>query len=621
MKFKIQNSKFKNCITRFGILNFRSRKYANGFAAFITIVLMVMVSLIVIAGFAFFALQEVKINRALTKSLSSYFVSEAGIEDALYRLLSGKQLSDGEVLAVGKGTTTIFYSSSGQNRIIRSEGFRETYRRNLETKVAITTDAANFYYGVQVGEGGLEMSENSEVIGNINSNGDVLGANGAKISGDAVVAGNVAESTQARSTVCNQDQVVGQTNPRIDFSQSFNAPSTARLVKVSLYIKKVGNPGDRAIYIVTDSSGSPSQTSLASATLSSSLVTTQYGWIDIVFSSPPLLTAGNNYWIVLDASQNSTRYWVWCSDSNNSYGNGVGKYKTDWSSGGSWTTITGDLNFRTYFGSGIHTLNNVIVTGTAWANTITNSKICGDAYYQSIDRSSLDFLNSPSSPTCPTPLTNGTAFPNSTDQPPANMPISQANIDQWKSDAGAGGQIAGDYNVTSDVSLGPKEITGNLNMTSNNKTLTVTGTLYVRGNIDISNGSAIRCASSYGENSCVIVSDGWIHVANNGKFSGSGTQGSYLMMLTTLACTGSPGANCTHHNAAIDIHNNVGGVIFYASQGMINLHNGVGINEAVAYKLRLDNNAVITYEQGLTNAKFSSGPSGGYEVIYWKETE
>ena len=37
----------------------------------------------------------------------------------------------------------------------------------------------------------------------------------------------------------------------------------------------------------------------------------------------------------------------------------------------------------------------VNATGTVYAHTITNSKVCGDAYYQSIDSPSLNFLNNP----------------------------------------------------------------------------------------------------------------------------------------------------------------------------------------------------------------------------------
>ena len=462
------------------------------------------------------------------------------------------------------------------------------------------------------------MDNNSQVIGNVYSNGSIIGASGATIDGDAIVGGGVEESIPTQSTVCNEDQIVGQADPEIDFAQSFIAPSSDPLAKVSMYLKKIGLPGDRNIRITVDNFGSPADTELANGTLESALVTGSYGWIDIIFSSPPLLTSGNTYWIVLDAKRDSNKYWIWCKDSNNGYGNGVGKYSQDWDDD-PWTLITGDLTFKTYFGSGITLINSVVVIGDAQANTITNSKICGDAYYQSIDASSLDFVNNPTSPSCPDPLTDGTAFPGSPDPPISQMPISQANIDDWKSDATAGGQIVGDYTVTSDVSLGPIEITGDLLMTATNRTLTVTGTIYVQGNIDLDNGSAIQCDPSYGINSCIIIADGWIHTANNGTFSGSGDPASFLLLLTTSACKGVSAPDCTHHDAAADLHNNATGVIFYAADGMINLHNGVNITEATAYKLRIDNTATITYNQGLADASFSSGPSAGWVVADWKE--
>jgi len=593
----------------------------NGQAAITAVFFLLMVSLVIGSAYASLANRAIQSSRTFARSVESYAASESGIEDVLLRSSRGVQVDAAEVLAVGPVTVTTVTTSSWQDREITASGDLSSIVRKTRVGITLGSVGLQFVYGVQVGDGGVEMEENSEIIGNVSSNGDIIGHNGAKISGDVIVSGNIVESNQARSTVCNQDQVVGNTDPQIDFAQSFTAPSSEPLVKVSLYIKKVGNPADRIVRIVTDSFGSPSQMSLASVTLSSGLVTENYGWVDVIFSSPPVLTAGNTYWVVFDATQNNTKYWIWCSDSNNGYGNGVGKYKQDWDSGGAWTQITGDLNFKTYFGSGIHTLNKVIVAGTAWANNIVNSSICGDAYYQGIDSSSLAFLNNPSSPICSQPLTGGTAFPDSADQPPSNMPVSQANIDQWKNDAQAGGQMIGDYNVTNDVSLGPKEITGSLVMVDNNKTLTVTGTLYVRGNIDIANGSAVHCDPAYGENSCLVIADGWIHVANNGQFLGSGTPGSFTMLLTTLACTGSSGVGCGHHGGAIDAHNNATGVIFYASNGMINLHNGVSLTEVTAYKLRMENNAVITYESGLANAKFSSGPTGGFSVKDWREVE
>ena len=258
-------------------------------------------------------------------------------------------------------------------------------------------------------------------------------------------------------------------------------------------------------------------------------------------------------------------------------------------------------------------LTGTTVGGSVEADTISSCTIGGNAAYNSKASCTIGGAE-----TSPTPIP---------DPPPLlNMPISQSNIDKWKADAALGGVISGDYNISDNVSLGPKEITGNLNITSNNKTLTVVGTLYIHGNIDISNGSAIRCDSSYGANSCVVVADGWVHIANNGVFSGSGDTGSFLLLLSTLACDGSsataPGGEaCGHHNSAIDVHNQAEGVIFYAGDGMINLHNGVRITEATTYKLRLDNTAIVEYQSGLADTRFSSGPSGGWRISEWKEIQ
>ncbi len=287
--------------------------------------------------------------------------------------------------------------------------------------------------------------------------------------------------------------------------------------------------------------------------------------------------------------------------------------------GASGATVTGDVTVAT----GESALDGVVVYGTARANAITNSKVCGDAYYKTIDSSSSTFLNNPKKPPCPDPLTPGAGNLVNSDPPVSNRPISQANINQWKTEAQTGGTIAGDYNVTTDVSLGPKEITGNLNMTSNNKILTVAGIIYVRGNINIDNGSTARCSSSFGENSCLILADGWIHIKNNSQFIGSGQSGSYIMLLTTLpGCNGGDQTSpCTHHNGAIDLHNNANGAIFYAVSSLTHLHQGVNVSAINAYKLELENNAVVAYEQGLVSVQFSSGPGASYKINSWQEIE
>ena len=591
----------------------------RGQAMMVATILFLVVSVTIIFGLVGPILKQQKITSNLVLSRQSYFLAEAGIEDVVYRLKTGRPVSATEILSLSGSTATMVTTDTIGGKQIVATAEVESAVRKIEANLTLGIGTI-FHYGVQVGSGGVEMGENSDIVGNIYSNGSISGDNGAKISGDAIVAGYIEENLEAVSTSCLQDQIIGKTNPKIDFVQSFVAPSSDSLAKVSLYLKKVGNPSNRTVKIATNNNGSPDDESLVSGTLNKDLVTSSYGWVDITFSSPPLLIAGNTYWIILDANQDSNKYWVWCNDSDSGYSGGISKYSKDWDDD-PWTQTTGDLNFKTYFGADNSFLSGVTVQADAHANTITNSKICGDAYYESIDAGSLDFLNNPTTQICGVPTTDGTAYPNSPDPPVENMPISQGNIDQWKADAQAGGTIAGNYSITSNTSLGPKEITGDLVMTSNNKTLTVTGTIYVHGNIDISNGSTIRCNASYGANSCLIVADGWIHTSNNGTFAGSGTTGSFIMLLTTLACDGSFSTGCTHHDGAVDVHNNATGVIFYAQNGKVNLHNGVNVTEVTAYKLALDNNATITYDQGLMNTVFSSGPSGGFEILDWKEIE
>ena len=610
----------------------KQRKAQNrqeGQAVIASVIFLVLLSVVIIAGFATPLTRELKSVRAALNSRQAYFVAESGVEDATYRIKNDLAYSANYSLNLNGGGANINVSSSGNTRTINASGDQNNHFRIVEAKLIISNVNPQFFYGAQAGEGGVTMGQNSRIegaggtAGNLYSNGPVVGENGARVTGDVIVATGVALADQ--STTCNTDQIAGKTNPEIDFAQSFKATDSKPLAKVSLYLKKVGTPNNRTIKITADNSGSPAAATLASGNLVASLVTTNYGWIDVVFNSPPNLTANATYWLVLDADRDNDEYWVWCRDTNNGYGNGVGKFSKDWDDD-PWTGIIGDLNFKTYLGTGFSSIDNLEIVGEARANTITNSKICGNAYYQSIDSSSLNFLNTPTNPTCANPLTPGTGSGGQSDPPVAPLPLSQANIDQWKTDAASGGVITGDYNISSDVSLGPKKITGNLSFTDNNRTLTLEGVLWVVGNVDVSNLASIKCSSAYGNDSCVIVVDGWIHISNNGIFNGSGQTGSYVMFLSTLACDGgsatAPGGQaCGHYNGAIDLHNNATGAIFYASNGLINLHNGVNVSEVVGYKINIDNTAVVTYEQGLLNASFSSGPGISFVIDGWKETQ
>ncbi len=569
----------------------------------IVIIFFLSITLTILVGIITPVVREFDISLSTYKSKQSYFVSESGIEDLIYRIRHNKQYGGSETLVLGSSTaTTTITNLSSSKKEITTIGDDDSRQRKIDT-VLSTGVGTSFNYGVQTGRGGISFGNNSSIIGNVYANGDLTGS--GSVTGTAVAANSSALSADqlndSPSTPTNSINFRNSSSTA-DFAQSFQVSTSSPINKVQFYIKKVGSPANATVRLVTDSSGSPSTNNLLSTqgTLSASSVTTSYGWLDIVFSDNPTLYPGNTYWIIIDNSSSSSSNYYTLGANDSVYTSGapkVGNYAGSWSS---TSPSTLDSYFSIYLGGLTSTINGIFVgsngAGDAWAHTITGATVSGTKYCQV-----------------------GTGCNTSrTDPPSKSFPISDANITSWKNDATSGGTISGDYSVSSsNQSLGPKEITGNLSV-GNGKTLTITGTLWVHGNISLSNNSTIKLASSYGTDDGVIVTDGNISITNNGVFAGSGTTGSYLMALTTSDCPTS--SNCSG-SYAIDVNNNAGAVILNAQKGTIHLNNNANLIEATGETLILDNNATVTYQSGLADMNFSSGPSGSWNISTWKETQ
>ncbi|MCK5592350.1 MAG: hypothetical protein KAI72_10385, partial [Candidatus Pacebacteria bacterium] len=519
-------------------------------------------------------------NRAkdIIISTDAFYLAEGGSEDAIFRLKNDLNTPASWTIVLNNATTTVTVVTNGGNKEITSVANRDSYVRKVKAIVSSTETEADFYFGAQVGEGGISMGENSQITGSIMANGTIQGDLANIITGDVIVSSSIEEDMAAQSIACNQDQIVGKANLEIDFAQSFVPSETKKLSKISLYIKKVGVPGDRTISIVADNAGVPDTTSLADGVLDKDLVGAGYAWVDVSFPTPADLVSGQTYWIVFDSAKNSNHYWIWCRDSAGGYGDGAVKYSEDWDND-PWTDVVGDMTFKTYLGEGFSGINKVHVQGTAKANTIINSIIDGEAYYQTISGSTV----------------GGTSYPGSPNPPGVSLPLSDENIASWKSDAEVGGTIVGDYLATTEM-MGPKKIDGNFSIVGGD-VFTMSGVVYITGNIEPGVNAVIQCDPLFGEQSCVLISDGYVDISNNVAFSGSGNSKSYLMILTTAEnCLGGvQTASCGPENSAIYIKNNATGAIFYASDSLIHISNGVNLTSAVGYKFRLDNTAKVIY--------------------------
>lgn len=547
-------------------------------------------------------------------------LAEAGINKAVWKLNQTSGSYSGETLNFGGGTVVVTVANvDSKNKLLEATAYlpdqiHPLSQKKVRLKISDEppSSAVSFHYGVQVGEGGVTMENGSLINGNLYSNGSLSGdgVGHSTIADDVWVAGGSQPVADQAMETTDSDFTFGRVSPQLDSAQGFTPATSTVLNKVSLYLKKVGSPTNLTIYIVTDNNGQPSKNSIAQAALQSSLVSTDYSWLDVSFSAPPSLIANTLYWILIDTSADINNYWLWGKNSADNYARGTAFYSVNWNvKTPIWTALGADLAFKAWLGGVATFIEGLTIGGDVHVNTINNSSVNGDAYYQALADT----------------IVIGSKFPNSPDPGPQSYPISAANIANWKAAAAAGNTIEGDFNPSdwSITSLGPTKINGNL-IIDNGQILKITGTVWVTGHIEIDNLAIIILDPKYEDNSGVILTDGWIHVSNNGLFLGSGHVNSFIMMVSLSPCKGGDQTPaCADHNAAIDIHNNVFSTIFYAPEGLIYLHNRVTIKEAVAYKLQLSQNTEVDYESGLAQASFTNGPGGSWQAVkgYWQEVK
>ncbi len=577
-------------------------KTHKGSAMLIAVFFFMFISLAIVLSVVGPATRDFRVASQRYSSQQSYFLAESGVEDAFYRIKNSKQIDTNETLVLGTtSTTTTITTLSGSQKQITSLGDTNSYQRKVDM-VVNTTVGASFNYGLQAGNGGVNMSGGATINGNIYSNASI-NAISATITGSAVAADGAAltldQSNDTPATPLTELDFRRFSSAQ-DLAQSFRLSSNNSINKIQFYIKKTGNPANATIRLVTDNAGSPSTTNIAigTVTLNASQVTTNYGWVDVVFASYPTLTAGTTYWVVIDNStQNAGNYYTMAT--NSSYGNGAVKAG---SYGGGWSAFSLDAYFKVSVGGitstigGAGYVGGVTIgsgsVGDAWATTVRGATVNGALY-------------------CTTGTNNNKSCDTSRGSPPSQpMPLSDANIQAWKDEALAGGTLSGNYSVGwAGATLGPKKIVGNLTV-SGGGTLTLTGPLWVTGTITLNGGAEIELSSSYGANDEVIVADGIITISGGGHATGSGTTGSYIMMLSTSSSA-----------SAISISGGAGAVVLYAGNGTINISGGASLKEATGYTVNIDGGSTLTYETGLANLNFSSGPSGSYNISSWQETQ
>jgi len=161
-------------------LNKKIKSSELGFAAFFVTILVLVVMTSIAISITALTIGEQKISKDIARTNQAYYAAEAGVEDALLRLTKGKKKSSPYTLAVGSASViTTISEGVGGVATITSEGSIANRIRKVQIECIISTDKIGFNWGAQVGDGGMEMGNKSRVMGNVFSNGSVIGASGA----------------------------------------------------------------------------------------------------------------------------------------------------------------------------------------------------------------------------------------------------------------------------------------------------------------------------------------------------------------------------------------------------------------------------------------------------------
>lgn len=272
-------------------------------------------------------------------------------------------------------------------------------------------------------------------------------------------------------------------------------------------------------------------------------------------------------------------------------------------------------------------LFDIHTTGSAWANTIEDSDIDGELNTESVLTDITNVVGPPD-------IRN--YYGPGNDLATTSFPIADDLVAEWKQSIEDTGTVIpasdpdcldnGIYTIDDPATLGNVKIECDLEVKHQGNpptVLTLTGPIWVEGSIELK-GPDIRVTPSLGRRSVQIIADNEsdrttsskIKILTSSDFYGSGDSRSYIMLLSM-----NNAAENSNPDIAIDVAQSAdGSLIVYAGHGLIEVGNGVDLKEITAYQINVAQNSEITYESGLQDLIFTSGPGGGYSIDDWSET-
>jgi cytoskeletal protein CcmA (bactofilin family) len=571
----------------------------HGAATMMLVFFFMFISITLLIGIVGPAVKEFKIATNLLNSRQSYFSSESGVEDAMYRIKNNRIIGVTETISMGNVvSTTIISNLSSNKKEITSIGDKNSLNRKSNVVLSVGS-GASFNYGLQVGAGGLDISGGTTIDGSVYVNGDIT-THSANIKGDVFAASvsDVSPNVSNVGPVAPTSFVALGSGAAENYYQIFTPTATGPLKRVSLYLKTSTNyvPYTLGVKIFSNNNGVPGSQIGSTSNINNYFNTSSYNWVNADFTNVNV-SAGTSYWIAL-----SSPYSPWNQYHYATTAGGAMRYNSNAFSPASSGYYKIYVNNLPSSVSGVYqgalSVTPGDASGNVYANHVAGVTASGNIYCQS------GILNNK---TCNTTLPDPIAI---------DFPISSETIDEWKASAASGGVTNGNVTFSGTSSLGPRKIVGNLTVTGN---LTVNGNIWVTGNISVSNGGKIRLNSNFGANDGIIVADGQISLLGGAEVLGSGNPDSFLVLVTTdnrihTSMVPSSFAASVNNGAKLDA--------LYAPNGDVWLLGGAEVKAVSSYKMSISNGGQIKFNSGLYNVTPPSGLGvGAWSISEWKERE
>ena len=166
-------------------------KNESGLIGFIALFSISVIALAVASSLVLLVNREMKMARSGGALDSTFYAAESGLNEALYRLIAYPGPGNYNFSLNGVSVTAKVSQNplDPYQRLVEAEAKSDDDKIRIVDIIANTSSyAGGFDYAVQGGTGGVVLENNSTIIGDVYSNGDVQGANGAVASGSVWVA-------------------------------------------------------------------------------------------------------------------------------------------------------------------------------------------------------------------------------------------------------------------------------------------------------------------------------------------------------------------------------------------------------------------------------------------------